>query len=233
MITENSKDMNLFYKSLINQVENKMAGYLTLLNYRYQNLCVKADPISLMPVNVMMAGEAKNIEDVAKVGLTDEYHLAVFPNQDDLQPFIIEGIAHSHPEFMLQVQTYNLHDKERHYLLYEMPKVDKNRYHVLTQGVNSLHDECKVRLDEIHTENLKSISELLKSNPADLDAVKKELNRIHDDYIGKVKNLKEEKLAEIEEAYQRDSPYARFESPESDLEPDPGYNVATSMVMVE
>lgn len=223
--------MNLFYKSLINQVENKMAGYLTLLNYRYQNLCVKADPISLMPVNVMMAGEARNIEEVAKVGLTDEYHLAVFPNQDDLQPFIIEGIARSHPEFMLQVKPYNINDEERHFLLYEMPKVDKARYDVLTQGVNSLHDECKVRIDEIHADNLKSLTELLKSNPDDLDAMRKEFDRLHEDYVGKVKNLKEEKLTEIEEAYQRDSPNSRFESPEYDMESDSYYNAGTSMNM--
>ena len=156
--------MNLFYKSLINQAENKMAGYVVLLSYRYQNLCVKADATALMPVNIMIGGDPKNIEDVAKVGITDEYHLVIFPNQEDLQSFIIDGIFHSHPEFKLEVQSYKQNDEERHLLLYEMPEVDKNRYDALTEGVNSLHDECKLRLDEIHAENVASVSDLSGRN---------------------------------------------------------------------
>ena len=142
--------MNLFYKSLINQAENKMAGYVVLL-----------------------------------------------------QSFIIDGIFHSHPEFKLEVQSYEQNDEERHLLLYEMPEVDKNRYDALTEGVNSLHDECKLRLDEIHAENVASVSDLFKGNPDDLDAVKKELDRVHDDYVEKTKGVRDKKLEEIEEGYQR------------------------------
>ncbi|MCR5240340.1 MAG: hypothetical protein K6E15_09320, partial [Prevotella sp.] len=41
------------------------------------------------------------------------------------------------------------------------------------------------------------------SSPDDLDIIKKELDRVHDDYIGKTKALRDQKLEEIEEAYQR------------------------------
>lgn len=195
--------MNLLYRSLISQVENKMAGYIALLSYRYQNLCIKADPTSLMPVNVMMAGELLNIEDVATVAIADEYHLAILPNQEDLQKFVIDGIFHSHPEFKLEVKPYKLNEEDRHYLLYEMPEVNKDRHDILEQGVKSLHDECKMRIDEIYGENLASLTEMLKSSPDDLDIIKKELDRVHDDYIGKTKALRDQKLEEIEEAYQR------------------------------
>lgn len=225
--------MNIFYKSLIDQTENKMTGYVALLSYRYQNLCVKADATALMPVNIMIGGEPKNIEDVAKVGITDDYHLVVFPNQDDLQPFVIDGIFHSHPEFKLEVQSYKQNDEERHFLLYEMPEVDKDRYDVLTQGVDSLHDECKVRLDEIHAENLASLTELLQNNPGDLDIVKKEFDRVHNDYVGKIKSLRDNKLEEIEEGYKR---YLEAHPEESaadaqDEEQGEGYNVTLGMRM--
>lgn len=195
--------MNIFYKSLINQVENKIAGYFALLNFRYQNLCVKADAASLMPVNVRMGGDPKNIEDVAKVGIADDYHLAVFPNQEDLQQFVIEGIRQAHPEFKLEVKPYKYNGEDRHFLYYEMPEVDKNRHDVLTQGVKSLHDECKTRIDEIYVENLSSLTTLLKGSSQDLDLVKKELDRVHDDYVEKVKGLRDSKLTEVDEAYQR------------------------------
>lgn len=223
--------MNIFYKSLISQVENKMAGYIALLGYRYQNLCVKADATSLMPVNVMIGGEPKNIEEVAKVGITDDYHLVVFPNQEDLQQFITDGIFHSHPEFKLEVQSYKLNNEDRHLLLYEMPEVDKNRYDVLTQGVNSLHDECKVRLDEIYTENLTSLTDLLKSSPDDLDAVKEELNRVHDDHVEKAKGVRDKKIEEIEEAYTRyqEAHPGESEAEASNEEAPDGYNVTQGM----
>lgn len=195
--------MNIFYKSLISQVENKMAGYIALLGFRYQNLCVKADPTSLMPVNVMMGGDPMNIEDVAKVATTDDFHLAVFPNQEDLQQFVIDGIFHSHPEFKLEVQTYKQNDEERHFLLYEMPEVNKDRYDLLTQAVSSLYDECKIRLDEIHAENMANMTELLKGSPDELNHIKQELERVHDEYVEKAKGVRDEKLEEIEEAYRR------------------------------
>ena len=195
--------MNIFYKSLISQVENKMAGYIALLGFRYQNLCVKADPTSLMPVNVMMGGDPMNIEDVAKVATTDDFHLAVFPNQEDLQQFVIDGIFHSHPEFKLEVQTYKQNDEERHFLLYEMPEVNKDRYDLLTQAVGSLYDECKIRLDGIYAENMANMTELLKGSPDELNHIKQELERVHDEYVEKAKGVRDEKLEEIEEAYRR------------------------------
>lgn len=195
--------MNIFYKSLISQVENKMAGYIALLGFRYQNLCVKADPTSLMPVNVMMGGDPMNIEDVAKVATTDDFHLAVFPNQEDLQQFVIDGIFNSHPEFKLEVKTYKQNDEERHFLLYEMPEVNKDRYDLLTQAVGSLYDECKIRLDGIYAENMANMTELLKGSPDELNHIKQELERVHDEYVEKAKGVRDEKLEEIEEAYRR------------------------------
>ena len=42
--------MNFIYSTLINKTENKMAGYMALLDFRYQNLCVMAEPGSLFSV---------------------------------------------------------------------------------------------------------------------------------------------------------------------------------------
>ena len=53
--------MNFIYSTLINKTENKMAGYMALLDFRYQNLCVMAEPGSLLPVTVLFGSEEKII----------------------------------------------------------------------------------------------------------------------------------------------------------------------------
>ena len=51
---------------LIGEMESKLGGYASLLNYRYLNLCVKAEPVALLSINVIDdEGENKNLEDVA------------------------------------------------------------------------------------------------------------------------------------------------------------------------
>lgn len=195
--------MEFYFKIQLNATEKKMASYMTLLNFRYINLCVKAEAASLIPVNVNIFGEDKDIEEVAEVAIQDDYHLAVFPKNDEYIRYITQGVINVHPEFKLSMKTMKAGAEERQYLEYEMPEVDKNRYDALTEGVNSLHDECKLRLDEIHAENVASVSDLFKGNPDDLDAVKKELDRVHDDYVEKTKGVRDKKLEEIEEGYQR------------------------------
>ena len=72
--------MNVFITSQIESVEKKMAGYHALLSYRYSNLCVKADPTSLLSVTLVMGSTEKDIEEVAEVAKPkDDYHLIVIP----------------------------------------------------------------------------------------------------------------------------------------------------------
>ena len=46
--------MNNFTISEIKEVEKKFGSYQYLLNFRYANLCVKADAMSLMPVTLSL-----------------------------------------------------------------------------------------------------------------------------------------------------------------------------------
>ena len=44
--------MNNYVITEIDDAQKKMSAYVTLLSYRYMNLCVKAELGALMPVNV-------------------------------------------------------------------------------------------------------------------------------------------------------------------------------------
>ena len=91
----------------LNQLSEQLKGYVSALNYRYLNLCVKAEEVSLLPLQVVIEGEAKNLEDVAYAGKRpdDDYSLYVIPKcQDDLQA-IVEATTTTHPEVITKVDS--------------------------------------------------------------------------------------------------------------------------------
>lgn len=223
--------MNFIYSTLINKTENKMAGYMALLDFRYQNLCVMAEPGSLLPVTVIFGSEEKNIEDVADVAQPDDFHLAVIPKSPITINQIAQSIMKAHPEFKMKIQQMEVLGDEKDYLEYEMPEVDKDRRDFLNQTVKSLHDEAKVRIDEIYVEAQQGFAEYLEKSPEDLDEVNKAIDKAHDDYIIKIRDLRDKKLEEVEEGYQRYLQHAQEEA-EAQAE-DPGYDVTKGMRMTE
>ena len=54
--------MNNYVITEIDDAQKKMSAYVTLLSYRYMNLCVKAELGALMPVNVYIGDESYNYE---------------------------------------------------------------------------------------------------------------------------------------------------------------------------
>ena len=85
--------------SKYDQLKERLSGYVALLNYRYMNLCVKAEEASLLPVKIDIEGESKRIEEVSNIAKKDDFSIMVFPKyEEDLMP-ISYGIAKSHPEF--------------------------------------------------------------------------------------------------------------------------------------
>lgn len=220
--------MDIFYSTIIKDCSDKMSGYMTLLHFRYMNLCVKSEPASLMPVTISFLGEEKNIEDVAQVGQPDDFHLAVVPDSKHMTNLIVQNIFLAHPEFKLERKTIGSGEDEKEYLEYEMPEVDENRRDFLNQAVKSLHDEAKARIDAVHTEQKAALAEYFKEPSNDLDETYKELDNIHHEYVDKVHDLRNTKLQEIAEGYLR---YLTLHADEYGIETNQGYDVTQSIVM--
>lgn len=193
--------MNNFVVSEINELEKKMAGYQFLLNYRYKNLCVKADPMALLSVIVNINGEDKEIEDVADVSTPDDYHFEILPKMTNSLEEINTGILSYHPEFKPSTEQMEEDDPDTQYLVYEMPEVDKDRRDFLTEAAKSLHKECKARIDEIQIEATANFSELFSTNPESLKETKDAISDKHDEAIDAIDDLLEKKLQEIDDAY--------------------------------
>lgn len=220
--------MNIFYSAVIKDCSDKMSGYFTLLHYRYMNLCVKSEPASLMPVTISFLGEEKNIEDVAQVGQPDDFHLAVVPDSKNMTDLIAQAIFTAHPEFKLARKTVGSGNEQSEYLEYEMPEVDKERRDFLNDAVKSLHDEAKARIDAVHAQQKADLAEYVKQPGTELDEANSELDRVHQEYVTKIHELRNAKHQEIEEGYQR---YLTKHEGEDGAEPVQEYDVTKSIVM--
>jgi len=138
--------MNIYVTSAINGLKEKLTGYVTLLKYRYSNLCVKAELGSLLPATVT-ADKEYNLEDVAQIYMLNDYQMDIYPKlRDYLQP-VIDGIFDVHPEFKLEIkQIENSNDPRDKHLLYTMPAVDKERHDLLANLTKVFYEEATWRL---------------------------------------------------------------------------------------
>lgn len=225
--------MNLFQRSQIKQTEEQMLAYTTLLTFRYMNLCIKAEAAALMPVNVPLGVENVNIEEVAQVGTPDDYHLAIIPKNDDVVNSIVSGVMNAHPEFKLERKTIKQENgEELSYLLYEMPEVDANRRDFLHQAIKSLYNEAKARIENIYADATTGLTQLIQPTPEEAKEITDALDKLHDDYLKKLKDLYLSKDGEIDDGYQR---YLnQHSSDEEETEENPaGYDVVSGMRMTE
>lgn len=217
--------MNVFITSQIESVEKKMAGYHALLSYRYSNLCIKADPASLLSVTLIMGSMEKDIEEVAEVAKPeDEYHLAVVPKIQDFIMDINQAVLDTHPEFKVEMKPLGDGNDRNRFLLYEMPEVNKERRDFLNETVDSLYNECKVRIEAVTNEQKMTFAEFLTGKPEELKEANDALNKSNDDYMSRIQKLLNTKRQEIEEGYQR---YLVNHS--NDCQNDAGFDVTSSI----
>lgn len=195
--------MDKFLESEIKSFDKKLGGYHYLLTFRYSNLCVKADPMSLLPVTVTVGSREQNIEEVAQVVQMDDFHLAVMPKHMDVLRDVQQGIFEAHPEFIMTIEQMDEDDADSRFVYCEMPPVDKQRHDLLTETTKSLYEECKARMDAVLLEEKRSFVELLAEDPQSLQEAVDQLNEKHSDAVSDIQELRDKKLEEIEDAYEK------------------------------
>ena len=194
--------MNNYVITEIDSAQKKMSAYVSLLSYRYMNLCVKAELGALMPVNVYLGDQVYNIEDVANVYSPDEFQFSVYPKNENNQQDIIQGIYEAHPEFKMELKTSG----GGSYILYTMPEVDENRHDFLRNAIKGLHEECGARLEAIRVEFKESLLENLTKvgvSKDETDEALQAIDELHERTQKMADNQLEQKQTEIDEAYQR------------------------------
>ena len=46
----------------------RLTNLVGIMDHRFKNLCIKADPVALLPVQVLVEGELQNLEQCAVIG---------------------------------------------------------------------------------------------------------------------------------------------------------------------
>jgi ribosome recycling factor len=214
--------MNLYITAAVKELKEKLNAYLSLLSYRYANLCVKAELGALLPVTVVAEREY-NLEDVAKVATPDDFRFEIYPDVPDHLQHIIAAVLDVHPEFKMELVEEDYGNRNQH-IVYTMPEVDKDRRKLLNDTAKVFYEECKVEIDTVCGGYLAEVPSLEgKLSVEDVTEVTRVLKRSREESRQTCQDLYQKKLAEIDEAYQR------YQASHADGGQSNGIDVTSSM----
>ena len=194
-----------------------------IFSYRLQNLCIKAEPASLLSIQVNIDGQNKNIEECAAIGKGDDkYTFKIIPLFEEDLPQVALAIKRAHPEFKQDIEELQIDDvdmasvmisestedarKVRNlpYILLTMPEVNDTRYDVLTEGLKLCYDECKAKIDAIYNASkLKFDKEKLLETKDDQDKLDGLVEKIKTKTDEQCEQIYNNKLQEIEAAFSK------------------------------
>ena len=182
-------------------------------SYRLMNLCVKAEPVSLLSIEANIEGEFQKLEDCAQIGKEDDYSFQIVPNYDDDLPTLAQAVFREHPEFKqefkkLQVDISedpnnpDVHDV--YYLQLTMPEVDDERYDVLKNGVKAYYEENKAQMEAVSAKYDAKLAKLLDGeSDDDIKKVKLARDKQTETWYEHRDRTYNDKLKEIEEAHEK------------------------------
>ncbi len=192
--------------NIIEEYKGKLSGYLAMYSYNLVNLCIEADPISLLGVTVDIEGLIMKIEEVAQVGPGDDkYTIKVYPKSEKQLLMIGKGIAEEHPEFSQDMETLTFDDgDELRYIKLTMPEVNDDRKKLLENGVKIFHDECAVKVEANKTiYSARVTADLIGASQEDVEEAKKQMEELNKQHTKICEDLTELKNKEIEDAYKQ------------------------------
>ena len=193
------------------QYGDDLSGHCARFSYRLMNLCVKAEEVSLLPVEVLIDGDLQRIEECSKIAKKDEYTFMVVPNFEEDLTAVAQGVFLEHPEFIQKVESMTVDGVDEEgkpvssdmpYLLLTMPAVDDDRYKVLKDSAKLLYDECKAAM-ELATAgaDVKLPPLMVDESEEDIKRFKKMRDKLEADWNGHREKVYQEKLQEIEDAH--------------------------------
>lgn len=190
--------------NFVNQANEQMSSYVVLLDYHYKNLPVKAEPVSLLPIEVQIGDQLLKVEEVASVTQPEWNQLMLIPNHEDYIPDICKSVPLSHPEFKIEVTRYVIEavGQEQRVVLLTMPEVDDERYDLLTNGVKSLSSQCRGFVESKYRGyDATAPLRLRDLTPFEIDEARQLLSEKHKKCEEDIDQMLKEKLEEIETAH--------------------------------
>ena len=196
---------------------DKLGEALSTLNaqfaYRLMNLCVKAEPVSLLSIEAMIEGESQHLEKCAKIGLEDEDTFQIFPNYSGDIPVVAQAIFKEHPEFKQEMKTMKVNasvdenkpdEQDVPYIQLTMPEVDDERYDVLKNGVNAIYEANKAQMEAVTAKADAKFAELIvDESKKDIEQLKEARDKQTKTWYEQRDSIYNNKLKEIEEGHNK------------------------------
>lgn len=195
------------------RLADKLASLVAMMDYRFKNICVKAEEVSLLPITARIEGEDKNLEDCATIGKDDDYHFMIFPKYDEDMMDIAVAIARVHPEFRQERKAMpvtvpdrdgNEKEVDAKYILLTMPEVDDERYDVLKNGVNAIYEANKAQMEAVTAKADAKFAELIvDESKKDIEQLKEARDKQTKTWYEQRDSIYNNKLKEIEEGHNK------------------------------
>ena len=100
--------MKVKISNVLIQTQERLVGYVTEMSYGYAQLCVKADPSSLLSFEEKIDDKTYRMEDMARVVVHDKEgdddKIDLYPIQPAFITLLITGMYSKHPEFIISLE---------------------------------------------------------------------------------------------------------------------------------
>ena len=142
----------------LSELHGRLLGYFSMMSYGYCQLCVKADPSSILGIEEEEGSMVYRIEDLAEVGLHEEPEnedkLDLYPKDPSNLAILARGMMKIHPEFKQSLEKYtgteeNDESIESKYLRLTMPEVNDDRRDLINTATDGLDTERKLKFDDM------------------------------------------------------------------------------------
>ena len=196
----------------LSELHGRLLGYFSMMSYGYCQLCVKADPSSILGFEEEEGSMVYRIEDLAEVGLHEEPEnedkLDLYPKVPSNLAILARGMMKIHPEFKQSLEKYtgteeNDESIESKYLRLTMPEVNDDRRDLINTAIDGLDTECKLKFDAMKAKYLARITKELIDDPKALDEAKEKIDELVDEADQMREKMTNDKKQEVEAAYQR------------------------------
>lgn len=201
--------------SKLTELKSKLGGYVMLMQYRYMNICVKAEPMAMLSITIEIDGERRSIEDVALIVMDqedDKKMKVVAKDMEDI-PQIGKGIAFTHPEFKQEVKELLLDgqksedvplDQKMFYIELTMPEMDEKRHDNMTKLIKTLHDECSTKMEGTHKLIAGEVAAMLLTGgtPEEAEEAAKAMDDVYNWHKDLMEKYTKTKTDEIDNAFE-------------------------------
>lgn len=206
----------------VNGLTEKLDAYTRLIDFRYKNLLVKADPMQMLPVEVESPEGIVTLEEVASLAITAEDQFTLFANDPLNLPAVQKGIFKTHPLIKqeLFVPEVDKNDDKVNDLnqiaekvmghrpepvqglLLTMPPMTRERRDFVKEAVDGLMKQAKVRfLKTLEDYKLMMASEVVVLEPQRVDEGADKLDGKHEEMWKEIEDKTTEFLKDIDERY--------------------------------